>query len=118
MSGGSKATRSHVPSFHLDDEDVHSSGNDPMMEDWIGSLERELSAHLSGEEMEGEEGEGEGEGEVDEEEDDGEEEDGEKEDGEEVDKGGEGEAMAPSSSSNDYRPFILPSIWLINDFLS
>ena len=115
MSGGSKATSGHVPSFCLDDEDVHLSGNDPTMEDWIGSLERELSAHLSGEEMEGEE---EGEGEVDEEEDDGEEEDGEEEDGEEVDKGGEGEAMAPSSPGNDYRPFILPSIWLINDFLS
>ena len=32
MSGDSKATSGHVPSFRLDDKDVHPSGNDPMME--------------------------------------------------------------------------------------
>lgn len=111
MSGGSKATSGHVPSFRLDDEDVHPSRNDPTIEDWIGSLERELLDHLSGEEMKGK-------GEVDEEEEDGKEENEEVEDGEEVDKGGEREAVAPGSSGNDYRPFILPSIWLINYFLS
>lgn len=32
--------------------------------------------------------------------------------------GGEGEAVASGSSGNDYRPFILLSIWSMNDFLS
>lgn len=32
--------------------------------------------------------------------------------------GGEGEAVAFGSSGNDYRPFILLSIWSMNDFLS
>lgn len=36
----------------------------------------------------------------------------------EVDDGGEGDAVAPGSSGDGYRPFILPSIWLVNDFLS
>lgn len=117
MLGGSKAISDHVPSFCLDDEDVHLSRNDLTTEDWIGSLERELSAYLSGEKIEGED-ERKGEGELDEEEENGEDKDGEEENGEEVDKGGDGEAVAPGSSGNDYRPFILPSIWLINDFLS
>ena len=52
-------------------------------------------------------------------EEDGEEEDGEEEEErEEADGGGEGEAVASGSSSNDYRPFILLSIWSVNDFLS
>lgn len=32
MSGDSKATSGHVPSFRLDDEDVNPSGNDLTME--------------------------------------------------------------------------------------
>lgn len=71
--------------------------------------------------------EGEVDGEIDKEkeeykeydEEDGEEEDGEEEEErEEADGGGEGEAVASGSSGNDYRPFILLSIWSVNDFLS
>lgn len=65
MLGGSKVTSDHVPSFHLDDKDIHPSGNDPTTKDWVGSSETEPSAHLLEEEMEGEE---DGEGEVDKEE--------------------------------------------------
>ena len=89
----------------------------------MSSLERESSAYLLEDEMEGEldeKIEGGGEYECDEE--DGEEggneeeeEDEEEEDGEEVD--GE-ETVAPYSSGDDYRPFILPKIWFVNDFLS
>ena len=32
MSGDSKATSGHVPSFRLDDEDVNPSGNELMTE--------------------------------------------------------------------------------------
>ena len=71
--------------------------------------------------------EGEVDGEIDKEkeeykeynEEDGEEEDGEEEEErEEADGGGEGEVVASGSSGNDYRPFILLSIWSVNDFLS
>ena len=57
---------------------------------------------------------------------DGEEEDGEEEEREEkeeqereeADGGGEREAVGSGLSGNDYRPFILLSIWSVNDFLS
>ena len=61
-----------------------------MTEYLTGSQERKSLAHFSEEEEEGE---------------------GEKEwEGEEVE--------AHSLSGDDYRPFILPKIWLVNDFLS
>ena len=85
MSRGSKATSGHVPSLRPDDEDDHPSGSVPLMEELMGSLEREPLAYLLEDEMEGEldeEIEGEGEYEYDKE--DGEEgEDKEKKDGEE-----------------------------------
>ena len=46
MSGGSIATSHHVLSLHLDDKDAHLSRNVPLTEEWMGSLERESSAHL------------------------------------------------------------------------
>ena len=46
MSGGSKATSGHVPSLCLDDKDAHLSRNVPLTKEWMGSLERERSAHL------------------------------------------------------------------------
>lgn len=129
MARGSKATSGHIPSVHLDDEDAPLSRNVPLTEEWMGSLERESSAHLLEDEMEGEV-----DGEIDKEkeeykeyaEKDGEEEDGEEEEGEEEEKvereeadgGGEREAVASDSLGNNYRPFILPSIWSVNDFLS
>ena len=128
MSGGSKAISDHIPSLRPDDKNVHPSGSVPLTEKRIGSLEREPSAHLLEEEMErklDEKIEGEGEYEYDkgdkeegegEEEEDGKEE--KEEDSEEVDEEGEEEVVAPGSSGDDYRPFILPSIWSVNDFLS
>ena len=91
----------------------------------MGSLERELSAHLLKNEIEGEldeEIEGEKEYEYDEEdgeegEDEKEEKDEEEEDREEANRKGEEEAVAPDSSGDDYRLFIIPSISSINDFL-
>ena len=59
--------------------------------------------------------------EKDEEEEDGEEEEREEkeeEEREEADGGGEREAVGSGLSGNDYRPFILFSIWSVNDFLS
>lgn len=128
MARGSKATSGHISSLRLDDKDAHPSRNVPSMEEWMGSLERELSTYLLEDEMEGEVNE-----EIDKEEEEykqydeenGEEEDGEeegeeeeKEEREEADGGGEGEVVASSSSGDNYRPFILPSIWSGNDFLS
>lgn len=118
MSGGNKVISGHVPSFYRDDKDVHLLGNVLMTEDWICSSKREPSTHLLEEEMEGkEEVEREREEKVDEEEVDGEEKDRKEEEGE-VDDGEEGDAVALGSSGDGYRPFILPSIWLVNDFLS
>jgi len=86
-------------------------------------------AHLLEDEVEGElDEEIEGEYEYDkvdrEEEEDEEEEDGEEvdreeedEDGEEVDEEEEAEAVALGLSGDDYKPFILPSIWSVKDFL-
>ena len=122
MSKGSKAISDHVPSLRPDDKNVHPLGSVPLAEKRIGSLEREPSAHLLEEEMErklDEKIEGEGEYEYDKgdkEEEDGKEE--KEEDSEEVDKEGEEEVVAPGSSGDDYRPFIFPSIWSVNDFLS
>lgn len=82
MLDGSKATSGHVPSFPLDDEDTHWSGNVPLMKEWMGPLKREPLAHLLEDEMDGEvDGEiDEGEEEYEEyEEGDGEEEDRERE---------------------------------------
>ena len=85
----------------------------------MGSLEREPSSHLLENEIKGEldeEIEGEKEYEYDEE--DGEEgEDEEEEDREEANRKGEEEAVAPDSSGDDYRLFIIPSISSVNDFL-
>nr|POE45446.1 hypothetical protein CFP56_20118 [Quercus suber] len=66
------------------------------------------------EEMEGEE-EGAEEEEVDKDEGDGEEGDGEESDGEEKD--GEGDGKVSESLGDDFKPFILPKIWLVNNFL-
>ena len=91
----------------------------------MSSFERKPSAYLLEDEMEGEldeeiEGEGEyecdkedgeeGENEEEEEDEEEEEEDRELADGEEI--------VTPCSSGDNYRPFILPEIWSMNDFLS
>lgn len=55
MSRGNKAISGHVPSFYLDDKDVHLLGNVLTTEDWICLSKREPSTHLLEEEMEGEE---------------------------------------------------------------
>ena len=75
-----------------------------------------MSAHLYEEEVEYREGDnngeyedGEGEGEGDEDESEVGEEEGER-------RGEEDEALG--SSSDNYRPFIFPKIWLVNDFFS
>ena len=118
--GGNKATSGHVSSFRSDNDNVHPSRSVPLIEEQMGSLEREPSAHLLEDEMEGEldeEIEGEGKYEYDEE--DGEEgEDEEEEEDKEEDEEGEEEDVAPGLSGDDYRPFILPEIWSVNDFLS
>lgn len=80
------------------DDKVYPLVYEPMAEDLAGSLERELSAY-SLEEDEGKEGE----------------EDEEEEEEDEV--VGEEEKKPFSSSSEDFRPFILPPIWLVNDFI-
>ena len=67
------------------------------------------------EEEEKEEEEKEEEEEGEEEEEEKEEEEEEKEEGEEARRGEE--VKAPSSSDGGYRPFILPSIWSVNDLL-
>ena len=126
MSGGSKATSGHVLSLRLDDKDAHLLRNVPLTEEWMGSLKRESSAHLLEDEMEGEvdeeiNKEEEEYKEYDEEEEDGVEEEGKEEEEEErveVDWGGKGKAVATGSSGDDYRPFIIPSFWSMNDFLS
>ena len=128
MSGGSKATSGHVLSLRPNDDDVHPLGSVPLTEERIVSLEREPLAHFLEDEMEGVLDEGierEGEYEYDEEDgeerEDEEEEDGEEEkeeDGEEANREGEEEAIALGLSGDDYRSFILPSIWFVSDFLS
>ena len=113
-------TSGHVPSLYLDDKDAHPLGNVPLTEEQMVSLNREPSAHLLEDVMEGEvDGEIDKEGEYEYDEEDGEEEEDEKEeeDEEEVDGEGEGEAVAPGSLGDNYRPFILPNIWSVNDFL-
>ena len=91
----------------------------------MGSLEREPSAHLLEDEMEGEldeEIEGEEEYKYDEEDgeegEDEEEEEDKEEDKEEANEEGKEEDVAPGLSGDDYRPFIFPEIWSVNDFLS
>ena len=97
-----------------------------MTEDWIGYEEWESLAHLSEEEVERleeeyykgyvegdeeEEGKEEEEGEVDEEDEEGDV-DGVEEEGEEEER----EGVGSEPSGDDYRPFILPKIWLMNNF--
>ena len=69
-------------------------------------MEGDEEVELEREEVEGERDEGEG----DEEEEFGEEEDGEEEDG-------EGDGKGFELSSDDFRPFSLPKIWSVNNFL-
>ena len=69
-------------------------------------MEGDEEVELEREEVEGERDEGEG----DEEEEFGEEEDGEEEDG-------EGDGKGFELSSDDFMPFSLPKIWLVNNFL-
>lgn len=102
MSGYREATSDcSLVRLDADDDKVRPSGHDPLTEYLTGFQERELSAHfLKGVEKEGE----------------GEEDEGGEEGGEEKGRGEEVEAF--SSLNDDYRPFILPKIWSVNDFLS
>ena len=125
MLGANKATSSHISSFCSDNDNVHPSRSVPLTEEQIDSLEREPSAHLLEDEMEGELDEKiEGEGEYEYYEEDGEEgedeeeEEDKEEDEEEANEEGEEEDVAPGLLGDDYRPFILPEIWSVNDFLS
>lgn len=110
MSGDREATSDHSFLVHLDmsNDEVCLSSYDPMTGYQTGSKEKEPLAHFSKEEEREEE-----------------EEEKEKEEG--VEGGGgrkieEGrrreEVEAPSSSCGNYRPFILPIIWSVNNFLS
>jgi len=54
MSRCSKVTIGHILSLHSNDEDVHLSGSVPLNGEWMGSLEREPSAHILENEIEGE----------------------------------------------------------------
>ena len=79
---------------------------------------RELSADFSKEEEREEEVEEEEKEEEGDEVEEGEGEEEEDEGGEEVEEGRRGEEVeAPILLGDDYRPFILSSIWLMNDFL-
>ena len=118
MSGDRRAIRDHPLLVRLgaSDDEVHSSSYTMMTECSTGSQKRESSTHLFEEKVEyvegdddGEYEEGKGEGEGDEDESEVREEEGERK--------GE-EDKAPSSSGDNYRPFILLKIWLVNDFLS
>lgn len=55
MLGDSGARNGHVLLICLNDEDVSSSCNEPMVGDWMDFQEREPSTHLSREEVEGDE---------------------------------------------------------------
>ena len=116
MSGDREAISDRSLSVRLDvgDDGVYLSGYAPSTKYEANPQERELSADFSKEE-EGEEEEKEEEGDEVEE---GEGEEEEDEGGEEVEEGRRGEEVeAPISLGDDYRPFILSSIWLVNDFL-
>ena len=120
MSGDREAISDRSLSVRLDagDDGVYLSGYAPLTEYEANPQERELSTNFSKEkereeEVEEEKKEEEG---VEEEEGEGEEEEDER--GEEVEEGRRGEkAEAPISLGDDYRLFILSSIWLVNDFL-
>ena len=118
MLGDSKVTSGHVPLIRLDDENICPSGSDPMTGDQTGFQEREPMAQFLEEEIEGDEKEVEGKEEEVEEE--GKEVDEEKVDEDEGD-GKEGdqerEGKNSESLSDDFRPFILPKIWSVNNFL-
>ena len=120
MSGDREAISDRSLSVRLDvgDDGVYLSGYAPSTKYEANPRERELSADFSKEE--------EGEEEVEEEEkeeerdevEEGEGEEEEDEGGEEVEEGRRGEEVeAPISLGDDYRLFILSSIWLVNDFL-
>ena len=120
MSGDREAISDRSLSVCLDvgDDGVYLSGYAPSTKYEANPRERELSADFSKEE--------EGEEEVEEEEkeeerdevEEGEGEEEEDEGGEEVEEGRRGEEVeAPISLGDDYRPFILSSIWLVNNFL-
>ena len=111
MLGGSRAASGHVQLIRLDDKNVHPLGNDPMTQDWLSFLEREPLARVSQEEMEGDRKEEEENGEEEEKEEEKEEKDEEGKDEKEV-----GEEYF-ESLGEDFRPFILPKIQLVNDFL-
>ena len=82
--------------------EVYPLGHEPM-EDLIWSLERKPFAHsLVEEEKE--------EGEEDEDEND------EENDGEEGEDHEEGDGIVDKVEGDGYRPFILPLIWMVNDF--
>lgn len=93
MSSDREAMSEHSLSVHLvvDDDKFYLSGYEPMAEDLAGFPKRESSAHSS--EVEEEEREEEEEAKVDEEENE------------------------SSPSSKNFKSFILPSIWSMNDFV-
>ena len=120
MSGDREAIsdRSLLVCLDVGDDGVYLSGYAPSTKYEANPRERELSADFSKEE--------EGEEEVEEEEkeeerdevEEGEGEEEEDEGGEEVEEGRRGEEVeAPISLGDDDRPFILSSIWLVNNFL-
>ena len=105
MSGDREATSDYSFLVRLDaaNDKVRLSSYDLMTEYQMSSQEKGPSAHFSEEKEREEEEE--------------EEEEGGR--GGEVEEGRRGEEVkALSSSCGNYRPFILPSIWLVNDFLS
>ena len=120
MSGDREAISDRSLSVRLDagDDGVYLSGYAPLTEYEANPQERALSANFSKEEEREEEVEEEEKEEEGDEEEEGEGEEEEDEMGEEVEEGRRGEeAEAPISLGDDYRPFILSSIWLVNDFL-
>ena len=120
MSGDREAISDRSLSVRLDagDDGVYLSGYAPLTEYEANPQERALSANFSKEEEREEEVEEEEKEEEGDEEEEGEGEEEEDEMGEEVEEGRRGEeAEAPISLGDDYRLFILSSIWLVNDFL-
>lgn len=129
MLGDSNTISGQFPLLHQSDEEAYPSGNVPTREDQMGYKERKLSTHLSKEEVERleeeyfegyEEGDKEEEyrkkeeGEVDGEEEEG---DVDREEEEEEGEEGEREGVGSEPSGDDCRPFILPKIGSVNNFL-
>ena len=118
MSGGRKATSEQSSSVRegMDYEEVYPSGREPK-KDLTWSLTKELSPHSP---AKGEEGYEEDKGEKGDEGEEGDDKEGRGDDDEE-DESDEGSEKGNDRSvdrvaSSNTRPFILPSIWTVNDF--